>query len=135
MTMSIIRLRFALAVGIALATPAFALDLNSFRHQHGRDALSMSSALTGLAYEQAQSMAARLHLDHANFRARIAGLGGKVHAENVAYGCATEDCAIRMWSRSGGHRANMLRRDVSAYGIASVKAANGRVYWALELGN
>jgi len=34
-----------------------------------------------------------------------------------------------------GHRANMLRRDVSAYGIAAATGPNGRKYWALELGN
>jgi hypothetical protein len=28
----------------------------------------------------------------------------------------------------------MLRGDVSAYGIASATGANGRKYWALELG-
>jgi uncharacterized protein YkwD len=39
-----------------------------------------------------------------------------------------------MWSRSGGHRANMLRGDVSHYGIASATGGNGRRYWALELG-
>jgi hypothetical protein len=40
-----------------LATPALALDLNSFRAQHGRPALSVSSTLSALAYEQAHSMA------------------------------------------------------------------------------
>jgi len=39
------------------ANPALALDLNSFRAQHGRPALSVSSALAGIAYEQAHSMA------------------------------------------------------------------------------
>jgi hypothetical protein len=29
----------------------------------------------------------------------------------------------------------LLRGDVSAYGIASATGANGRRYWALELGN
>jgi uncharacterized protein YkwD len=126
----------AVAVGWALfATPALALDLNSFRAQHGRPALAMSSTLSALAYEQAHSMATRTRLDHAGFRARIAGMGGGMHAENVAFGCADEDCAIRMWARSGGHRANMLRGDVSAYGIASATGENGRRYWALELGN
>jgi uncharacterized protein YkwD len=116
------------------ATPASALDLNSYRAQHGRPALGMSGTLAGLAAEQANSMANRSHLDHAGFRQRFA-FSGSTHAENVAYGCADEDCVIRMWSRSGGHRANMLRRDVSAYGIASATGANGRRYWALELGN
>jgi uncharacterized protein YkwD len=122
-------------VSAVLFTPASALDLNSYRAQHGRPALSMSGTLAGLAYEQAHSMASRKRLDHANFRARLAGMGGGVHAENVAFGCDTEDCVIRMWSRSGGHRANMLRGDVSAYGIASATGENGRRYWALELGN
>src|ERR1700687_474458 len=124
-----------LIFAILLATPSLALDLNSFRAQHGRPALSVSSALSALAYSQALSMATRTRLDHAGFRARIAGMGGGMHAENVAFGCDTEDCAIRMWSRSGGHRANMLRGDVAAYGIASATGANGRRYWALELGN
>jgi uncharacterized protein YkwD len=126
---------FAALAYASLTTPASALDLNSFRAQHGRPALSMSATLAGLAYEQAHAMASRKRLDHANFRARVAGMGGGVHAENVAFGCSDEDCAIRMWSRSGGHRANMLRGDVSAYGIASATGENGRRYWALELGN
>ena len=128
-------LHIVVFAALVLATPALALDLNSFRAQHGRPALSVSSSLSALAYSQAHSMATRTRLDHAGFRARIAGLGGGMHAENVAFGCDTEDCAIRMWARSGGHRANMLRGDVSAYGIASATGANGRRYWALELGN
>jgi uncharacterized protein YkwD len=116
------------------ATPALALDLNSFRAQHHLPLLAMSSTLAGLASEQAQSMAGRNHLDHTGFRQRTGFSGGR-HAENVAWGCDTEDCAIRMWARSAGHRANMLLRDVSAYGIASATGANGRRYWALELGN
>ncbi len=124
----------ALLAAAAFAAPANALDLNSFRAQHGRPALSVSSTLSAMAYEQANSMANRNHLDHNGFRQRFAFSGG-THAENVAFGCATEDCAIRMWSRSGGHRRNMLRGDVSAYGLASATGANGRRYWALELGN
>jgi uncharacterized protein YkwD len=53
-------------------------------------------------------------------------------AENVAYGCGDEACTIRQWSRSAGHRRNMLRRDVHGYGMVS---SNGRRYWALELGH
>ena len=124
----------ALLAAAAFAAPANALDLNAFRAQHGRPALSVSSTLSAMAYEQVNSMANRNHLDHNGFRQRFAFSGG-THAENVAFGCATEDCAIRMWSRSGGHRRNMLRGDVSAYGLASATGANGRRYWALELGN
>lgn len=123
-----------LIAAVAYAGPARAEDVNSFRRAHGRPSLAMSSALAGMAYEQAHSMAGRNHLDHDGFSQRFAFSGG-MHAENVAWGCDTEDCAIKMWARSAGHRANMLRRDVSAYGIASATGANGRKYWALELGN
>ena len=112
------------------ATPALSLDLNSFRAAP----LSASGALAGAAYSHAQSLAARQRLDHAGFRQRVPVTSGAA-AENVAYGCATEDCVIRMWARSGRHRANMLRRDVTRYGIASAVGANGRRYWVLELGN
>jgi uncharacterized protein YkwD len=130
---NVVRLALPFAA-LLLATPALALDLNSFRAQHGRPALSVSSTLSAMAYEQAHSMANRKSLDHKNYRQRLSFAGGTA-AENVAYGCDTEDCVIKMWARSGGHRANMLRGDVAAYGIASATGANGRRYWALELGN
>ncbi len=122
------------AVALAL-TPSLAhgLDLNSFRAQHGKPALSYSPALAGVAQQQASSMAGRGKLDHANFKQRVAHLGTTA-AENVSFGCDSEDCAIRQWARSKGHRANMLRGDVSAYGLASALASNGRRYWALALG-
>ena len=92
-----------------------------------------SPALAGVAQHQASSMAGRGKLDHANFKQRVAHLGTTA-AENVSFGCDSEDCAIRQWARSKGHRANMLRGDVSAYGLASAIGSNGRRYWALALG-
>jgi uncharacterized protein YkwD len=124
-----------LTIACALsATTALALDLNSFRAQHGRRPWSASGALAGAAYSHAHNLAARQRLDHSGFRQRVPVTSGPA-AENVAFGCATEDCVIRMWARSGGHRANMLRRDVTSYGLASAVGANGRRYWVLELGN
>jgi uncharacterized protein YkwD len=123
----------ALTLGV-LSDFSFALDLNSFRAQHGRPPLSPSGALSGAAYSHAQSLAGRQRLDHSGFRQRVSTERGTA-AENVGFGCETEDCAIRRWSRSGRHRANMLRRDVTSYGIASAVGSNGRRYWVLELGN
>src|SRR5262249_25678828 len=54
-------------------------------------------------------------------------------AENVAWGCATEGCAMQMWANSSGHRANMLLTDVKSYGLASASAGKNR-YWCLVLG-
>lgn len=119
---------------IVLADYSSALDLNSFRAQHGRPPLSSSGTLSAAAYSHAHSLALRQRLDHSGFRQRISTAGGTA-AENVGFGCETEDCAIRKWARSGRHRANMLRRDVTSYGIASAVGSNGRRYWVLELGN
>ncbi len=120
--------------GSLFVTPALALDLNSFRAQHGRHPLSASGTLAGAAYSHAHSLAARQRLDHSGFLQRVSLASGTA-AENVAFGCVTEDCVIRMWARSGRHRANMLRRDVTSYGLASADGGNGRRYWVLELGN
>ena len=124
----------ALAGVVALATPAFALDINSFRAQHHLPPLSHSAMLAGAAYAHAHDMARRNHLDHNGFRARLGAIASTA-AENVAYGCDTEDCAFRMWARSAGHRRNMLMLGVSSYGLASARGDNGRHYWVLELGN
>ena len=125
----------ALAAAVTLAaTPAFALDINSFRAEHKLPALSPSTMLSGAAHAHASDMASRKTLDHKGFRQRVPITSG-ASAENVAVGCPDEDCVYRMWAKSAGHRANMLRRDVSAYGIASATGDDGRRYWVLELGN
>ncbi len=129
------RLVLFAAVLVLIAAPAQALDLNGFRAEHGRPRLAYSALLAGAAYQHAHDMARRNHLDHDGFRQRVANIVSGTAAENVLWGCDNQDCAIRMWARSSGHRANMLRGDVSMYGIASAKADNGRRYWVLELGN
>ncbi|HXD43692.1 MAG TPA: CAP domain-containing protein [Pseudolabrys sp.] len=123
----------AAAVLCAFAAPASALDLNSYRAQHKLPHLHASSELMGAAYAHAQELAGSHRLDHDGFRARMRNFS--TAAENVAYGCATEDCVIRMWARSAGHRRNMLMKGVTHYGIASAKGSNGQTYWVLELGN
>jgi hypothetical protein len=54
---------FAL-LAVFAATPALALDLNSFRAQHKRPPLTISVRLAGLAYQQAALMAGRSQIDH-----------------------------------------------------------------------
>jgi uncharacterized protein YkwD len=129
-------MRLILAAALCvLALPAVAMDLNSFRAEHKRHPLTISAMLAGAAYEHAHDMAHRNHLDHNGFRQRVASLVSGTAAENVLWGCDSEDCAIRMWARSPGHRSNMLRDDVTMFGLASATADNGRHYWVLELGN
>ena len=134
LTRAVLTMALAGIAGGWLMSPARALDLNSFRAQHHLPALSVSATLAGAAYSHAHDLARRQHLDHNGFRARLSFVHSAA-AENVAFGCETEDCVFQMWAKSAGHRANMLRRDVTSYGLASATADNGRRYWVLELGN
>jgi hypothetical protein len=47
-------------------------------------------------------------------------------------GCATEACARQMWMQSPPHRRNMMLGGCQA--VASAVSANGRRYWAMEIG-
>jgi uncharacterized protein YkwD len=129
-----IRLALAGVAGLLFFDPAHAFSLNAFRRAHHRPPLTYSSALSVAAQQHAWDMARRNHLDHVGFTQRMGALSSTA-AENVAYGCKTQSCAIAMWARSPGHRRNMLMKGVSRYGIASARSARGRVYWVLELGN
>ena len=120
-------------LGLGLTSkPETARTLNEFRVANGRTPLQTDASLTALAQAHALDMARRDTLDHANFMEQRGPRGAR--AENVAYGCSDSPCAIRMWANSSGHRSNMLRADVTKYGLASAKAASGKTYWALEVG-
>ena len=88
------------------------------------------SSLHILAQQHANDMARRNSLDHSGFM-QHRGPAGAV-AENVAVGCKTEACARRMWMQSPAHRHNMMLGGCQA--VASAVSANGRRYWAMEIG-
>ena len=124
----------AFAACALITTPASALDLNSFRAQHGLHRLSASGALNAKARAHAADMARRRSMDHDGFSARTRGVHAAA-AENVGVGCPTAACLFRMWAESSGHRANMLNARVTRYGFASARGGDGQRYWVLELGN
>src|SRR3954467_13998353 len=62
-------------------------------------ATTPTGALASAAQECAASMARRDHLDHNGFKSRAKRYG--LRAENVAYGCATEECARARWLKPG----------------------------------
>ena len=113
-------------------TGATATSLNEFRQRNGLKPLNSDGRLTSLASAHAADMARRNSLDHNGFLLYRAPAGAR--AENVAYGCKDTHCTIRLWINSSGHRANMLKPGLKRYGLASATAADGRRYWALELG-
>lgn len=116
---------------VACCSTAVGDTLNSFRRAHGLPALHRSASLQAAAQRHARSMAARQSMDHAGFYSARTASGAR--AENVAWGCATESCAMQMWEGSSGHRANMLLPDVKSYGLASAGGGKSR-YWCLLLG-
>jgi uncharacterized protein YkwD len=115
------------------ASPASALDINSFRRANGLPPLHTSAQLARAAAAHARDMAQRNHLDHDGFYSRTAGYS--VAAENVAVGCSNAGCTYNVWANSSGHRFNMLLSGIKQYGLASAKASNGTRYWVLELSN
>ena len=125
----------ALMAALVAAAPAVAQDINSFRAQNKLKPLTQSTALNGAAQAHARDMASRKTMDHRNFHARMAGVSTGAGAENVAYGCPDAPCVYKMWIASPGHRANMLLRNVTRYGLGSAVADDGQRYWTLLLGN
>ena len=94
-------------------------------------ALHRSGTLQAMTQRHANNMASHRSMDHDGFYSQRGPRGARV--ENIAYGCASESCAMRMWENSGGHRANMLLADVKSYGLASASDGGNR-YWCLIVG-
>jgi len=119
---------------------AAASMISGYRKNNGLGSVSIDPALMRLAAEQALAMASRDKLGHdvaGDFGRRISGSGYDARSayENVGAGYHTLAEAFSGWRGSPGHRANMLRRDVTQIGIASAYAPRSKykVFWALIL--
>jgi len=80
-----------------------AVLISAFRHQHGEESVTISPALTRIAQEQANAMAARDSLDHnalAPFSSRIGRSGFSRTAENIAYGHTDFASTLEQWTNS-----------------------------------
>ena len=133
MPLSARQLPFLIAILIPLlASPVQATDLNSYRKANGLKPMSGHAALSALAKAHAADMARRGAMDHAGFFDVRAPRGAR--AENVAYGCADTNCAMQQWINSSPHRVNMLRPDLTRYGLGSAVSAGGERFWALVMG-
>ena len=134
MNLSTRHLPFLVAVLIPLlAAPVHAADLNGYRKANGLKPMRAHATLGALAKAHAADMARRGRMDHAGFYDVRARRGAR--AENVAYGCADMNCALRQWINSSPHRANLLRPDFTRYGLGSAVAAAGQRFWALLMGS
>jgi uncharacterized protein YkwD len=128
------------AANAQVDSAAAASMISGYRKNNGLGTVTVDPALTKLAAQQALAMAQRDKLDHdvgRGFSQRIAGSGydAKAAYENIGAGYHTLAEAFSGWRGSPGHRANMLRRDVTQIGIASAYSPRSKykVFWALIL--
>jgi uncharacterized protein YkwD len=129
------------ASGAQVDAAAAASMISGYRQNNGLGDVTVDPKLMKIAAEHAYAMASRDRLDHdlggRSFSNRISGSGydAKAAYENIGAGYHTLAEAFSGWRGSPGHRANMLRRDVSNIGIAAAYAPGSKykVFWALVL--
>ena len=111
--------------------------ISNFRVSEGLGRVTMDPAFNRIAEEQAKAMATRDVLDHGvagSFSSRVASLGSRHAAENIAYGYDSFTKTLDQWINSSGHRKNLLMQGASRVGVASAKSsATGRTYWAMVI--
>jgi hypothetical protein len=146
-TKIVILVRQALLLGLALCFATTVLGrtaaanpaqlISDFRLKHGEKRVTLDAALTRIAHDQAQAMAAKDQLDHdvlGQFNKRVSPAGAGRAAENIAYGYDGFPKTLDQWINSSGHRKNLLLPGATRVGVASVKSAKtGRMYWAMVI--
>jgi uncharacterized protein YkwD len=113
--------------------------VNAFRAENGLDPVSVDSTLTAIAEQQAEAMAARETMSHTAggqfpSRLREGNYRAAAAAENIAAGFRTLGEVMPVWEASPGHRANLLNERVTEFGIGAARGEDGRIYWAIVLG-
>ncbi|MYS93986.1 MULTISPECIES: CAP domain-containing protein [Streptomyces] len=113
--------------------------VNEERAKVGCSAVAANSALTELAQNYSEDMAARGFFDHTDPNGRtpwdragkagISNLGG----ENIARGQADAAAVMDAWMNSPGHRANILNCDFKTLGVG-VEFGSGGPWWTQDFG-
>jgi uncharacterized protein YkwD len=137
----VLLLGLALCFATTLPSRTAAADpaqlISDFRLKHGEKRVTLDAALTRIAHDQAQAMAAKDKLDHdvlGQFNKRVSPAGAGRAAENIAYGYDGFPKTLDQWINSSGHRKNLLLPGATRVGVASVKSAKtGRMYWAMVI--
>ncbi len=112
--------------------------ISAYRQSQGLGPVAVDPKLNALAQEQANAMARSGQVSHdlgGGFTRRIASFNPDAAAENLGGGFHDLPEAMQRWRESAGHNRNLLNRDVTLIGIASVYAPNTtyKSYWALLL--
>lgn len=121
------------------ASPGAAL-LNTFREREGRRPVKLQPQLQAAAQAHADDMLAKGYFSHQSpsggtlvDRVRLQGYDYCRIAENIGKGYTSLPAAMAGWENSPGHRANMLLKDVTEFGLAQ-RGTGANAYWVMVLG-
>jgi uncharacterized protein YkwD len=128
-------------IGAPLAINAEMISLvNSYRAQVGVAPVTENWNLDMAAIDHSNDQAERMTMTHTGWNGSNAGqrmvengYQPSTWGENVAYGQPTVAAVMTAWMNSSGHRANILNPAFVHIGVAAVTAANGAIYWTMDL--
>ena len=124
----------ALNVAIAVA------DLNTYRQANGLKPVVYNQKLAEASRVHAEDLAAHDTISHTGSdgshhgdRVQRQGYYFSIAAENVATGQKSWARVLSSWQKSPGHNENLLRPDVTDFGIAMVydPKTSHQTYWAM----
>lgn len=107
--------------------------INRYRASRNEPKLVLSKPLGAVAEDHSGDMARQREMYHTSnllTTVRRAGYDGQAVGENVAAGYASAKAVVNGWSKSAGHRQNMLNGRFRAIGIGE---QNG--YWTTTFGD
>jgi uncharacterized protein YkwD len=116
---------------------------NAERANAGLPALRANSQLMEAAQLHADQMARLGRLEHVlsggryprpEDRLAAAGYQWSAYAENIAMGQNTAAAAMDSWMHSSGHRANILKTNVTEIGVGFARDSAGRPYYVQVFG-
>jgi len=109
---------------------------NQQRAKYGLPALKIDWELSRVARYKSVDMRDRNYFDHTSptygspfTMMRNFGISYRTAAENIAAGQRTPQEVVNAWMNSPGHRANILKRDVTHIGVGYAEGGSKRHYW------
>lgn len=123
-----------LNINIALA------DFNAYRLRNGLTPVVLNDKLSAASLVHAEDLADHGIISHTGSdgsghgdRVQRQGYSFSIAAENVATGQKSWDKVFKAWQNSPGHNENLLRDDVTEFGIALVykPTTSYQTYWAM----
>ncbi|NNC37805.1 MAG: CAP domain-containing protein [Hyphomonadaceae bacterium] len=123
-----------LNINIALA------DFNTYRQKNGLRPVILNDKLSAASKAHAEDLARHGNISHTGSdgsghgdRVQRQGYYFSIAAENVATGQKSWEKVFKAWQDSPGHNENLLRDDVTEFGIALVyePTTSFQTYWAM----